>query len=137
MLNSKVALFHTSCLLMFCSLGCGSGSGTDVQSGPPTPVSMSGTVTYDRTPVPKGRIEFEPDASQGNQGTAVSVEIVDGKYQASADQRPISGPTVVRIFGYDGNTTADAPDGSELFPPYTTSLDLPRDKLVFYFNVPK
>ncbi len=132
MKNSKT--LSVMCLLLLgaiIGLGCGGGS-----NGQRSKVSLSGKVTYDGKPVSKGRIEFEPDAKEGNKGPVVEVEIRDGAYQAPASQGPISGPHIIRIHGYTGEATATDPNGTPLFPVFTNTLDIPASRLEFNFNVP-
>jgi hypothetical protein len=127
---------HRSVLfILSVSVGVLWGCGSKTPDGKPK-ISLSGKVTHGGKPIPRGRIEFEPDTEKGNTGPLVTVTIRDGEYSAPAAQGPIGGPHKIRIYGFDGQATATDPDGSPLFPVFSNTLDLPPNKLVFYFDVP-
>jgi len=112
--------------------GCGGSDG-------PLRYEVSGTVTYNGEPVPRGYIHFVPDASQGNQGPATEAEIVDGRYETPTSKGAVGGPHRVTIHGQDG-VAFDSPEGRiesgrALFSSYETSVDLPRDESVRDFEV--
>jgi hypothetical protein len=122
-------------LLLLAPLVCGCGA-----EGPAR-YELSGTVTYDGKPVPKGFVTITPDASQGNEGPGGGAAIVDGKYSTDAGKGIIGGPHVVRIVGYDGVPTRvegeELPDGKSLFPPYQTTVDFPKQDGEHDFAIPK
>lgn len=67
------------------ALGCGGGDNV-------TTYPISGTVMYKNQPVPAGSITLIPDAREGNTGVAVSLEIVDGKFDSElADRGHVGG----------------------------------------------
>lgn len=124
--------------ILFCSLlvavsaGCGS-------SKDPRQYHVWGTVTYQGKPLPAGSITFEPDASKGNKGPAVSVKIKDGKYDTRREGvGHIGGPHVVRIVGLSGEGSSDEffPEGTPLFPEWRTTVDLPKAGSEQDFEVP-
>lgn len=117
------------------AVGCG---GND--SGPAR-YHVSGSVTYNGQPVPRGVIQFRPDASKGTEGPAESVEIVEGKYDTSEHGfGTVGGAHVVIIHGFDGDSRPadELPLGKPLFSEYTTSAELPaQDGAQVDFDVKK
>ena len=108
-------------MLALCLVGCG-----------PTSAEISGTVTFDGKPIPRGRIYFSPDAARNNDGPQGFAEIRDGKYDTRLNGRGASGgPTIVRIEGTDG-----AAMPVSLFVEYLEPIDLPKETCVRDFNVP-
>ncbi|PQO31244.1 hypothetical protein C5Y96_12940 [Blastopirellula marina] len=109
-------------VLLAVSLGCNSKAGLATYP-------VSGTVTYQGKPVPDGSITLIPDSRQGNSGAAVSIDIVNGKFDsATADRGHVGGPHMVRVVGLDGKGDGDLfPHGQMLFPDYETTLDLPKE----------
>ncbi|PQO33037.1 hypothetical protein [Blastopirellula marina] len=104
------------------ALGCGASN--DLKTYP-----ISGTVMFKDKPVPAGSITLIPDASNGSGGAAVSLDIIDGKFDSElADRGHIGGKHMVNIVGLDGNGDGDLfPKGQMLFPDYQTTLDLPQE----------
>lgn len=110
--------------------GCGGDRG-------PTRYDISGTVTFSGTPVPAGRLLFEPDKAKGNRGPSGIAEIREGKYDTSVNgQGTVGGPHVVRIMGLDGVRSEQSAEGKPLFPDYQTHVDLPAEKTTKDFLVP-
>lgn len=93
--------------------------------------NVSGLVTYEGKPIPRGHVQFRPDTSQGNSGPAGSATIIDGKYSTAQGGRGIvGGPHTVLISGYDGNSAKEPemmPMGSPLFRGYEATIDLPKE----------
>ncbi|MGQ9504747.1 MAG: hypothetical protein ACUVQG_06520 [Thermogutta sp.] len=124
----------TWCFLVLCTfslavMGCGERR--------PTLYHVSGTVTFGGKPVPAGSIIFEPDTSKGNQGPAGFAAIKNGRYDTrDAGRGTVGGPHVVRITGLDGVPAEELPQGTPLFPEYTTQIDLPKKELTQDFDVP-
>ena len=116
-------------------IGCGDG-------GDPNLCELKGTVTYQGKPLPAGSITFEPDAAGGNRGPQGFAGISNGRYDTGKSGKPVPlGRVVVRIVGFDGSTAAaDSDDqfspGRQLFPTYTTNLDVTKDDTTFNFDVP-
>lgn len=92
---------------------------------------VSGTVTFQGTPVPIGAIQFTPDARQGNSGPPAFAEIVDGEYDTAVSGKGfIGGPQIIAVDAYSGkNINPDvAPSGEPLAVGYQKAFDLPRDQ---------
>src|SRR5262249_53060077 len=101
---------------------------------------ISGTVTYDGKPVPRGVILFTPDLAAKNDGLQGSAEIRDGAYDTgkAPGKGASGGKYVVRISGFDGTPgLSELPFGRPLFQDYEVKLDLPREKTTQNFTVPK
>jgi hypothetical protein len=115
--------------------GCGG------RSTGPAKYRVSGKVAYQGEPVPKGAINFEPDAAKGNSGPNVSFPIENGSYDSGSRSGTLGGPYLVQITGFDGKsmTLPDGmiiPEGTPLFPPWKTEVDLPKAKHQQDFDVP-
>jgi hypothetical protein len=97
---------------------------------------VSGTITYQGQPVPKGIIHFDPDGS-GPQGFA---NIENGKFNtATAGQgKGIrgGGKYTLRVNGFDGKVGPEAPMGAAVFPEHTFSKDLPAQNQTLDYEVP-
>ncbi|QDU30132.1 hypothetical protein ETAA8_52510 [Anatilimnocola aggregata] len=121
--------------LLFVVAGCGPS-----QSGPKR-YPVSGTVTFNRKPVPKGFITLEPSIEQGNSGPGGGAEIVNGKYDTTLEQGVVGGAYKVRIVGTDGVPATiegeTLADGQPLFEPYETTVEFPLEKTVKDFEVGK
>jgi hypothetical protein len=107
------------------TIGCGRSDG-------PQRYRVSGAVTFDGKPVPRGTVTLEPDRSQGNRGPAGYADIIDGRYKTHLGA--VGGPHVVKIV--EAKMTTSESEKSELFSEYTTTHDLPRKNCVVDFNVP-
>lgn len=96
---------------------------------------VSGTVTYQGKPVPKGLIYFDPNGG-GPQGFA---NIEDGKYDTAAPGKGKGirgGKYTVRINGFDGKVGPEAPFGAAVFPEHTFNKELPAQNQTFDYEVP-
>ena len=72
-------------------------------------------------------VTFLPDATQGNTGPGVSVEIREGRYDTRyTGVGHVGGPHVVMITALDGRPTNDSPKGTPMFPAYEMKVDLPK-----------
>ncbi len=129
--------FRSCSLLLMLSLICGCGSSEDG----PQRFQVSGSVSYDGKPVPKGFITFEPDSKAGNKGPGGGAPIVNGKYKTEVGKGVVGGPHLVRIVGYDGVATSiegeQLADGKPLFSTFETSHDFPKQDGTRDFDVPK
>jgi len=100
---------------------------------------VSGTITYDGNPIPKGIIFFDP--AKGTPGTSGNANIENGKYNTGAAGQGKGvrggGKYHVRILGYTGVPTPDYPFGKELFPEYTFTHELPAQAQTFDYDVKK
>ncbi|NQV26494.1 MAG: hypothetical protein HQ518_19225 [Rhodopirellula sp.] len=104
-----------------------SGCGGSVDEGR-TRFNISGTVTYDGKPVPKGTIYFNP--AEGNVGPQGFAAIVNGKYNTSSEGKgTVGGHHTARIEGTD---TAGLP----IFVPQFEDIDLPKTATTHSFEVP-
>jgi hypothetical protein len=113
--------------------GCGDGG--------PRRYDLSGSVTWNDQPVPRGFIVFTPDAAAGNQGPGTQVEIIDGRYETSPGEGTIGGPHTASITGFDGQAYQDGPvtnpNGKPLFSAVQQPADLPRSDGVHDFSLTK
>ncbi len=100
---------------------------------------LSGAITYDGKPVPKGTIVFEPDSTAGNSGGSGFAKIQDGRYDTSIlDGRGVvGGPHLVRIMGLDGVPRGELLNGIPIFQEYSSTADLPKKNGTQDFTVPK
>jgi hypothetical protein len=95
---------------------------------------VSGVVTYDGKPIPKGVIHFDPKAD----GPSGFANILDGKYDTSQQGKGVRGGSYeVRVNGFDGKEANEAPFGQGLFPEYTGTKDLPQADSTYDLNVTK
>ncbi len=96
---------------------------------------VSGTVTYNGKPIPKGLIFFDPRVD-GPQGFA---NIVDGKYDTSQQGKGVRGGSTynVRVNGFTGIEANEAPFGQPLFPEYTGVKELPAEDSTFDLDIQK
>ena len=96
---------------------------------------------YDGKPVPKGTVTFEPDTTKGNSGPGSGAAIENGRYDTGTENGPVAGPHTVRIVGYDGIPASmegeTMPEGKPLFPPYESTLDVPKESSEKNFDIPK
>ncbi|PQO25959.1 hypothetical protein C5Y96_21130 [Blastopirellula marina] len=131
-------LFHRRWALAFAVLltsGCGDGKTSDTYS-------VSGNITYDGKPLPRGNIMFSPDASANNKGPGAIAEIKDGKYQTLPEKGVTGGSYVLTINGYDGVPIPSGEGGMNemgkpLFQSYDTKVDLPKEDTQHDIEVPK
>lgn len=95
---------------------------------------VSGVVTYDGKPIPKGLIFFDPQEG-GPQGFA---NILDGKYDTAQQGQGIRGGAyAIRVNGFDGKEANEAPFGQALFPEYTGAKELPQEDSTYNLDIPK
>lgn len=103
----------------------------------PVRFPVSGKITFDGQPVPRGTIAFEPDTKAGNSGPGGYATIIDGVFSTHARMGAVAGPQIVRIAGFDGKTTAEMIDGKPLFSEYNTNADVPEKAATIDFDVPR
>jgi hypothetical protein len=97
---------------------------------------VSGTITFDGKPIPKGLIFFDP--APGTPGTQGFANIEDGRFDTAAagKGRGIrSGNYVIRISGFDGIERPEAPFGQALFPEHELTKELPSQDQTFDYDV--
>jgi hypothetical protein len=98
---------------------------------------VSGTVTFAGKPVETGRIEFVPDASQGNNGPPGHTVITRGTFDTSKKgQGHVGGPMVIRIDGFEVNPDNPKLFGNPLFLGYEIKLDMPKETSEKTLDVP-
>jgi hypothetical protein len=116
------------CLAGGCVIGCG-------RSGPKT-YRVRGTVTFNGSPVPAGRIDFMPDARRGNSAMAGFAKIVGGAYDTAAGGiGSAGGPMTVLVSGYEP-VAGQAERSRALFLDHVTDADLPTADSSFNVEVP-
>src|SRR5262245_5734038 len=121
----------SGCSLVGCilALGC-------AQSGHEA-YHLSGKVTFNSQPLPRGKIFFLPDTTKGNSGQGGFAEIKDGVYDTrNKGSATAGGPLIVRVDGFDGNTTSSNLVGNPLFLSYEVRVEVPRDSATRDFDVP-
>jgi hypothetical protein len=64
--------------------------------GDPYRVAVAGHVQVDGTPLPRGTVQFVPDA--GTPGPAVVAEVVAGKFELAREQGPITGDYQIEVY---------------------------------------
>jgi hypothetical protein len=87
---------------------------------------ISGKVTFEGKPVPRGAIYFTPDGTVGGQGVGT---IIDGKYKTKPDFNVELGTNKVTIKSIDQS-------GGSLFPEYNTTVVIDSNSNVLNFEVP-
>lgn len=116
---------------------CGCGGGMDG----PTRYPVSGTVTFDGKPVPKGFITLTPNHAKGNSGPGGGGPIKDGTYSIPEEKGVVGGQYLIKITGTDGvpykESGEDIPDGKPLFAPYETEFEFPKEPGEKNFEIPK
>jgi hypothetical protein len=123
-------------------LGAMAAAGCGQPASGPSRHQISGRVSFAGQPVPRGRIEFEPDATRGNRGPAGVARIVDGRYRTERRFGAVAGPLIVRISGSDGVARSlpgegwTDPDGTPLFTDHVDAIDLRAGTTTFDFAVP-
>jgi hypothetical protein len=101
---------------------------------------VSGTITFEGKPIPKGLIFFDPDTSKGTSGTQGFANIEDGRYDTAVrgKGKGIRGGTyTIRISGFDGKEAPEAPFGQFLFPEHQLTQELPPRNQTFDYDVRK
>ena len=124
----KTLLHGISILVCFTLLlGCGGGG--------PARKSLKGKVTYAGEPVPMGRIMFEPDISQGNDGPQGFSSIENGFYNTNNfGKGAITGPLIVTITAFE--KSEKGLPAKPLFPRYVTRVNLSEDAASLDFAIP-
>lgn len=130
----RLSIGGASMLMVLALLpGCSGNSG-------PQRYDVSGSVTFDGKPVPKGFVTFYPDTEAGNRGPGGGAEIRDGVYQTADGKGVVGGPHRIRIIGFDGMARTESgeelADGASLFTPYETTIDFPTEDTVQNFEIP-
>ena len=116
----------------------------------PPRYDLSGRVTYQGAPVPRGIIHFVPDMARGNDGLGAEAVIYDGKFQTPPAKGTIGGPHIAAVDGFDGVKPPDEPSdshqrrprnadilGTRLFPTVYVKVELPRQAATHDFTLPE
>jgi hypothetical protein len=101
---------------------------------------VSGTITFEGKPIPKGLIFFDPDGSNGTPGPQGFANIEDGKFDTAipGKGKGIRGGTyTIRISGFDGKEGPEAPFGQFLFPEHQFTKELPAHNHTFDYEIKK
>ncbi len=97
---------------------------------------VSGTITHQGKPVPKGVIHFDPDGG-GPQGFA---NIENGKFNTATPGQGKGirggGKYTLRINGFDGKVGDESPMGAAVFPEHMFSKDLSAQNQTLDYDVP-
>jgi hypothetical protein len=121
----KSLVIGISSFVIFACLGCSSEERL---------YRVSGAVTHNGKPIPKGVIHFDPQ-SAGPPGFA---NIWDGKYDTAKEGKGVRGGSYdIRVNGFDGKVGPEAPFGQALFPEYTGTKDLPQVDSTYDLDVPQ
>ncbi len=116
------------CLAGVCAIGCG-------RSVPKT-YRVRGTVTFNGSPVPAGRIDFMPDARRGNSAMAGFAKIVGGAYDTAAGGiGSAGGPMNVLVSGYEP-VAGTSERSRALFLDHVITAELPAADSSFNVEVP-
>ena len=127
-MSSSLLRWAASCFLLSLAAHAGCGPAEEKL------YRVSGVVTHDGKPIPKGNIFFDPQAG----GPQAYASIVDGKYDTAEEGKGVRGGAYdIRVNGYDGKTGHEAPFGQALFPEYTGIKDFPSEDSTYDLNIPK
>src|SRR5689334_5180380 len=100
--------------------------------------NVSGTVTFDGKPLPKGLIFFDPDPTKGTAGGQGFANILNGKYNTAEEGVGVRGGAYqIRVNGFDGVEANEAPFGQALFAEYTGTAELPEKDSTFDLEIPR
>jgi hypothetical protein len=106
-------------------------------SQPPGRFAVTGTVTFDGRPVPKGRVSFEPDPTSGNRGPQAIAFITDGRFSTQPRKGAKGGAAIVFVEGFDGVPALPLyPQGKPLFDRYRTQVEIPEKSSTLDIVVP-
>lgn len=90
---------------------------------------LSGTVSFQGSPVPYGEVYFSPDQSAGNDGPSSVTSIQDGKYRLPQEQGIVGGKYKIQVQAYESEPSHDADGelvlGKKLFPEQELLAELP------------
>ena len=104
----------------------------------PDPIHVSGTVTYQGKPVPRGFILIHADRKKGNSGLYGIANIRDGKFDTNEEGgRPaMPGPVNFAVAGYGQGQLEDFSDSVPLFPSYQVEKEIKPDVTTFEIAIP-
>lgn len=134
MVSWRMVVCCTLTIGMLIGVGCGGPTG-------PETYPLTGTVNFNGKPVPVGTVTLSPDSSKGNEGPGASAGIKDGAFATEDGRGHVGGAYVIRVTGFDGipveggEGTMDN-TGTELFPVYEMTVDLPKSEHNLVIDVP-
>jgi hypothetical protein len=103
--------------------------------------AVSGTITFNGQPVPKGFVRLIPDSSKGTKGPGGGAAIANGKFHAPANKGVVAGAYLIEIDGLDGIPAKeggeDLQDGKSLFPMVRVEHVFPNEDSVWDYDVKK
>lgn len=128
----RVIVAVAACTMLLAS-GCGRGDGIPRYR-------VSGTVSFNGSPVPAGMVYLNPDTTAGNDGPPGFAQIVAGRFDTAAKggRHAIAGAHEVVIEGYEpppADSTSEA-GGRRLFGNFRVKLDVPKAASEHDFDVP-
>jgi hypothetical protein len=130
---TRIGFLFIVAIVSLAMTGCGEDG--------PTRYQLTGAVTFDGKPVPRGYIVFTPDTAAGNPGPGTQVEIVDGRFETGAKEGTIGGKHIASITGFDGQAYQDGPvtnpNGHLLFSDRIQPVDLPQADGQYDFSLTK
>jgi hypothetical protein len=120
--SRRAAAVSLGGLYLWAALGCDRGG--------PTRYDVSGTITFNGSPIPAGQIVLNADHQAGNKGPQGRAGIVNGQISIEDDMGTVAGPQWLQISGYDGQSYKDNEGltriGKELFPRAYKQVELPK-----------
>jgi hypothetical protein len=99
---------------------------------------VSGKITFDGEPIPKGLIFFDPDPAAGTPGTQGFANIEFGQFNTATPGKGAGirgGTYIIRISGFDGKEGPEAPFGTFLFPEHQLTKELPAQDQTFDYDI--
>ena len=127
----RAGLFAVMSVVGVTLVGCGYDEGF---------YDVSGTVSFEGKPAPKGLIIFSPDRGQGNSGPQGLVRVTEGEIDDVV--RPtVGGPHWLEVQVFDGVAFQEVEftneDGKPLMPPESIQVELPRADMELVVEITK
>lgn len=103
---------------------------------------VTGSVTFDGRPVPAGKVYFKPDGEAGNTGATGYADIVDGRYDTSAEgaRNVGTGAMIISVEGNEPQATGAGEDADVtskvLFLGYEIRQDIASGDVTLDIAVP-
>jgi len=140
-MKSRLVRCGLALTLLVAAISGGCGNGDRFQR-----TIVTGTITYDGQPIPKGAIWFVPTESVGNQAPTGFARIEDGRFATERAKSPITGRYTIKVTGFDGAepTAAEKAEllssdflGHAIFPEYVQEAEIAADEMTLDLDVPK